>query len=80
VRPTLEILGKNLRRARKLTFPGDTLADFALRIGVSRATLQKMEQGNLSVALGKYYSAAKILGLTATFNELLKPEEILFDD
>jgi len=39
-----------------------------------------MEQGNLSVALGKYYSAAKILGLTATFNELLKPEESLFDD
>jgi len=73
-------LGDNLRRARKQVFPRDTLAEFALRIGVSRATLQKMEQGDLSVTLGKYYSAAKVLGLTDAFNELLKPEESLFDD
>jgi len=77
---SLEIMGKNLRKARKLAFPRDTLADFALRIGVSRATLQKMEQGNLSVAIGKYYYAASILGLTDAFHELLKPEESLFDD
>jgi len=73
-------LGQNLRKARKQSFPRDTLADFALRIGVSRATLQKMEQGDLSVALGKYYSAAEVLGLSDAFNELMKPEESLFDD
>jgi transcriptional regulator with XRE-family HTH domain len=56
------------------------MADFALRVGVSRATLQKMEQGDLSVAIGKYYSAAQVLGLTDAFNDLLKPEESLFDD
>ncbi len=76
----LPALGANLRKARKKTFPADTLADFALRIGVSRATLQKMEQGDLSVSLGKYHSAATVLNLTATFDSLLKPAESLFDD
>jgi transcriptional regulator with XRE-family HTH domain len=76
----LQKLGRNLRYARKKTFPSDTLADFALRIGVSRATLQKMEQGALSVTLGKYYSAAASLGLTSTFDGLLEPEDSLFDD
>lgn len=73
-------LGQNLRTARKRLFPNDTLADFALRIGVSRATLQKMEQGDLSVVLGKYYSAAQVLGLEQSFATLLKSEESLFDD
>ena len=76
----LKLLGKNLYVARKKYFPRDTLADFALRIGVSRATLQKMERGELSVTLDKYYSAAKVLNLTHTFDELLKTEESLFDD
>lgn len=73
-------LGKNLRESRKKSFPKDDLKAFALRIGVSRATLQKMEKGDLSVSLDKYYSAAKILKLTDAFNELLKSEMSLFDD
>lgn len=73
-------LGANLRRARKDRFPTDDLAAFALRIGVSRSTLQKMEKGDLSVATGKYYRAAQILGLTETFHGLLHIEESLFDD
>lgn len=77
---SLLILGQNLRTARKQLFPNDTLVDFALRIGVSRATLQKMEQGDLSVALGKYYSAAQVLGLDKPFATLLTPQESLFDD
>jgi len=77
---TLEALGKNLRAARKKAFPKDTLEDFALRIGVSRATLQRMEKGDLSVALGKYYGAAKVLGLTGPFLALLQPVRSLFDD
>ena len=76
----LRKLGNNLRSARKKAFPTDTLADFALRIGVSRATLQKMERGDLSVTLGKYYAAAEILGLATTFETLLKPADSLFDD
>ena len=77
---TLPPLGNNLRQARKQRFSRDDLAAFALRIGVSRATLQKMEKGDLSVSLGKYYHAAEVLGLAATFSALLQPAESLFDD
>ncbi len=77
---TLPTLGINLRQSRKMSFPKDDLNAFALRIGVSRATLQKMEKGDLSVSLDKYYSAADVLGLTAAFASLLKSEESLFDD
>ena len=73
-------LGAQLRQARKQHFPGDNLSDFALRLGVSRATLQKMEKGDLSVTMGKYYRAAEVLGLTDGFDQLLKPESSLFDD
>jgi len=76
----LKLMGENLHNARKKSFPQDTLANFALRIGVSRATLQKMERGELSVTLDKYYGAAKVLNLAHTFDDLLKTEESLFDD
>jgi transcriptional regulator with XRE-family HTH domain len=77
---TLPQLGSHLREARKQHFPGDGLAAFALRLGVSRATLQKMEKGDLSVTIGRYYRAAEVLGLTNSFSLLLKPEPSLFDD
>ena len=76
----LASLGENLRHARKQRFPHDDLAAFALRIAVSRSTLQKMEKGDLSVATGKYYRAAEVLGLVDTFGGLLQLEESLFDD
>jgi transcriptional regulator with XRE-family HTH domain len=77
---TLPALGNNLRQARKQRFPNDDLRAFALRIGVSRATLQRMEKGDLSVTLGKYYRAAQLLDLAQPFEALLKPQESLFDD
>lgn len=73
-------LGENLRHARKLRFPKDDLAAFALRVGVSRSTLQKMEKGDLSVGIGKYYRAAQVLRLSDTFSDLLHLEDSLFDD
>ncbi len=73
-------LGAHLRQARKLRFPNDSLSAFALRLGISRATLQKMEKGDLSVTMGRYYRAAEVLGLTDNFNQLLEPEQSLFDD
>lgn len=73
-------LGQRLRTARKRRFPGDDLHAFAVRVGVARSTLQKMEQGDLSVALGKYHEAARILGLEEGFEHLFEVEESLFDD
>ena len=75
----LDSLGANLRASRKRRYPLDTLADFALRIGVSRATLQKMEKGDLSVSIGKYHRAAEILDLAESFADLLRLERSLFD-
>ncbi|MES9846055.1 MAG: helix-turn-helix transcriptional regulator [Candidatus Sedimenticola sp. PURPLELP] len=76
----LETIGSQLRTARKRRFPNDDLKSFALRIGVSRATLQKMEKGDMSVGLGKYFAAARVLGLEANFDGLFRMKESLFDD
>ncbi len=73
-------LGQNLKESRKRRFPGDNLARFAIRIGVSRATLQKMEQGELSVSMEKYYRAGSLLGVEREFEQLLRSPRSLFDD
>jgi transcriptional regulator with XRE-family HTH domain len=76
----LPTLGQHLKNARKKHFPLDDLQAFSLRIGVARATLQKMEKGDLSVSLAKYYQAAEVLGLEKGFEQLFVLEESLFDD
>lgn len=76
----LKPLGDNLKSARKKLFPKDDLHAFSLRIGVSRATLQRMEKGDLSVSFGKYYQAAQVLQLDHPFTQLLTPAASLFDD
>lgn len=73
-------VGRNLKLARKQYYPSDDLHAFALRIGVSRATLQRMEKGDLSVSLGRYYQAARVLRLESPFTQLLAPPVSLFDD
>lgn len=73
-------LGARLRAARKRRFPNDDLAAFALRIGVARATLQKMEKGDTSVSLGRYYAAAQRLGLADGFDSLFKQTGSMFND
>ena len=76
----LPSLGERLRDARKRRFPNDDLTAFAVRIGVARSTLQRREQGDLAVALGKYHEAARVLGLEAGFEHLFEQEESLFGD
>ncbi len=80
VHNNLPQIGKNLQKARKKRFPNDNMKVFALRIGISRATYQKMEKGDLSVSLKHYYQAAKILGLEAGFSQLFLMQDSLFDD
>lgn len=77
---TLQELGANLRASRKKAFPKDGLKEFALRLGVARATLQRMEAGDLSVSMEKYYRAGELLGKTELFSQLLAPTQSLFDD
>lgn len=76
----LPALGQRLKAARKSAFPYDDLSAFALRLGVARSTLQRMEQGDLNVALSRYYRAAELLGTTGAFDQLFAREKSLFDD
>lgn len=77
---TLPTLGQRLKAARKKAFPRDDMEAFARRLGVARSTLQRMEQGDLSVALSRYYRAAELLEMTPGFDQLFVNEESLFDD
>ena len=73
-------IGQCLRLGRKRHFPRDSQDDFARRIGVSRLTYQKMEQGNTGVALASYLRAAEILGrLDAVANAFEPPEPSIFE-
>ncbi|MCK5649682.1 MAG: helix-turn-helix transcriptional regulator [Gammaproteobacteria bacterium] len=73
-------LGQNLRFARKKQFPRDNMKAFSLRVGISRATYQKMEKGDLSVSIKYYYQAAKLLGVEKDFSQLFLLKASLFDD
>lgn len=77
---TLPKLGRDLLALRKREFPRDTQAAFAKRIGVGRATLQRMEAGDLSVSIDKYFNAARVLGTEARFDELFEKKTSLFDE
>lgn len=76
----LPILGKHLRSARKKIFPKDDMRAFSIRVGVSRATLQKMENGDLSVGLKHYYQAARVMRIEDCFDNLFITKKSLFDD
>jgi len=77
---TLTQLGDNLRLSRKKHYPHDDMAEFALRLGISRATLQKMEKGDLSVSLKYFYQAAELLNAEQGFTKLFEIEKSLFDE
>ena len=73
-------LGTALQQARKKRFPKDDQRSFALRLGLSRATVQKMEKGDLSVRLHSYYEATQLLDTQADFAALFAIKGSLFDD
>lgn len=55
------LLGKYIQLGRKER--GLTEMDLAARAGISRATLQKMEQGNLKCELGLFFEVATLVGI-----------------
>jgi DNA-binding XRE family transcriptional regulator len=56
-------VGEKLASLRKQFYPDDNQTTFAFRIGVSRATYQKMEKGDLTVSMHAYFKAAELLGV-----------------
>lgn len=75
----LPAIGNNLTKARKTRYPNDTQIDFSARIGVSKATYVKMEKGDLSVGMDKYFRAAQLLDLQGSFEHLFELEENILD-
>ena len=64
----LRKLGGDLRDARRRRrIPTEIMA---ARVGVSRATLSKLEKGSPRVAVGTYATAMFVLGLIDRLNEL----------
>lgn len=68
----LDELGEGLKIARQRR--RQSQADFAERLMVSRATLQRMERGDPSVALGAWVSAAWLLGRLSDLQHVFNPD------
>ena len=70
----LAALGGRLRAARlrrRLT----TIA-FAQRMGVSRDTLNRLEKGDPTIALGTYARALRVLGLDRDLDAIARDDEL----
>lgn len=62
-----DLLGKEIQLARKeKAWSEQKLAE---RLGISRTTLQKIESGNMTVAIGLVLEAAAILGIPLFIEE-----------
>jgi transcriptional regulator with XRE-family HTH domain len=48
----------------------------AERVGISRATLCKIESGDPNVAMGSYFQVLRVLGLEADFGKLASDDEM----
>lgn len=72
----LKNLGRRLKTARLAR--NDSQKEFAWRIGVSIPTLQNMEQGKPTVAIGTWIKALNVLDRLDDMDRLLAPEESLF--
>jgi transcriptional regulator with XRE-family HTH domain len=72
----LKNLGQRLKTARLAR--NDSQKEFAWRIGVSIPTLQHMEQGKPTVAIGTWIKTLNVLDRLDDMDSLLAPEESLF--
>jgi len=70
----LEALGLRLRLARDRRKLSSEL--FAERVGVSRETLRRMENGDPAVAIGTFMRALRVLGLDADIDRLAADDEL----
>jgi len=57
----IKLLGQMIKSSRKESKMSET--NLSERVGIARATLQKVEKGDASVSIGTYIEAAVILGI-----------------
>ena len=68
----LKTLGANIKRARVRR--GITQEEFALRTGMSRPTLRRLETGSATVSLAMLAQALELLGMEGQLMELAAPD------
>jgi transcriptional regulator with XRE-family HTH domain len=70
-------LGENLKLARlRRSLTAEMVAQ---RAGISRATLNKIESGNPSVAMGNYFMVLHVLGIEQDFERLAASDDFGHD-
>ncbi len=79
-REALLLLGKQIRLARKRRRMSEH--DLAARVGIARSTLQLIEKGNPSVAIGLVLETATLAGVSLFAPEAtsLAPQLVRIDD
>jgi|SRR6185437_5106996 transcriptional regulator with XRE-family HTH domain len=70
---SLQLLGENLAVARIRRH--ETQSEWARRMGVSRPTLIRMEQGDAGVGVGIYATALWLMGRAEALPDLAAPAE-----
>lgn len=66
-------IGENIKLARKRRKL--TAAQVSERAGIHRATLNRIEKGDPSVAIGIYFNVLKVLNLENDFSKIAKDDE-----
>lgn len=67
-------LGERLRQARLRR--AYTIENIAQRVGVTRKTLSRVEQGDPAVSLGVYARVLQALGLDADIEQIARDDEL----
>jgi transcriptional regulator with XRE-family HTH domain len=70
----MSAFGARLRAARMRRHITTIL--FAKRMGISRDTLNRLEKGDATIALGTYMRALHVLGLEKDFDEVAKDGQL----
>ena len=74
VEKQMHAFGQRLREARLRR--GIATMLFAERVGISRDTLNRLEKGDSSIALGTYMRALRVLGLEKDFDLVARDDEL----
>lgn len=74
VEKQMTAFGQRLRAARLRR--GISTVLFAERMNVSRDTLNRLEKGDPSIALGTYLRALRVLGLEKDFDKVAQDDEL----
>lgn len=71
-------MGSNLREFRKACLK-ESMAEFAVRLGITDKTLEKMEKGSPGVAIGTWVAAWEIMGVGSQIESVSRAFDATLD-